>query len=109
MLEEEEEHRPINRANFRAKLQRRRRDSDQRVAMHPGSVNTALSAFLSGSLLHLSFTSLKAARHIKVAMDHISYCLGGEVLVGPKLHHIQRKYNKCQDSEVRIPFREGSG
>lgn len=51
---------PINRANFRAKLQRRRRDSDQSPAVHPGSVNAALSAFTSRSLPPLSSPSFKA-------------------------------------------------
>lgn len=51
----------INRGqkNFRAKLQRRRRDSDHSAAMHPGSVNAALSAFTSTSLPSLSPSSSK--------------------------------------------------
>lgn len=69
-----EKHSPINRANFRAKLLRRRRDSDQSAAMHPGSVNAALSAFTSPSLPSLSLSSYKAAHevHIKAVMDYIS-------------------------------------
>lgn len=43
-------------------------------AVHPGSVNTALSAFTSPSLPSLSLTSFKAAHevHIKAVMDYIS-------------------------------------
>lgn len=65
---------PINRANFRAKLLRRRRDSDQSAAVHRGSVNAALSAFTSPSLPSLSLTSFKATHeaHIKAVMEYIS-------------------------------------
>lgn len=45
------------RQNFRAKLLRRRRDRDQSVAMHPESVNAALSASTAPSLPSLSLTS----------------------------------------------------
>lgn len=71
----EEKQSPINRANFRAKLQRRRGDSDQSVAVHPGSVNAALSAFTLLSLLSLSLTSFKATHEadIKAVMDCISF------------------------------------
>lgn len=60
--------------NFRAKLLRRRRDSDQSVAMHPGSVNAALSAFTSPSLPSLSLTSFKPIHegHINSVMEDIS-------------------------------------
>lgn len=60
--------------NFRAKLLRRRRDSDQSVAMHPGSVNAALSAFTSLSLPSLSLTSFKAIHegYINSVMEDIS-------------------------------------
>lgn len=45
------------RQNFRAKLLRRRRDRDQSVAMHPESLNAALSASTAPSLPSLSLTS----------------------------------------------------
>lgn len=43
-------------------------------AVHPGSVNAALSAFTSPSLPSLSLTSFKATHevYIKAVMDHIS-------------------------------------
>lgn len=43
--------------NFRAKLLRRRSDRDQSVAMHPKSVNAALSASTAPLLPSLSLTS----------------------------------------------------
>lgn len=53
---------PINTANFRGKLPRRRGDSDQSVAVHPGSVSrAALSPFTSPLLPSLSLASFKAA------------------------------------------------
>ncbi len=65
---------PLIERNFRAKLLRRRWDSDQSAAMHPGSVNAALSAFTSPSLPSLSLTSFKATHeaHIKAVMEYIS-------------------------------------
>lgn len=65
---------PLIEGNFRAKLLRRHIDSDQSAAVHPGSVNAALSAFTSPSLPSLSLTSFKAAHkaHIKAVMENIS-------------------------------------
>lgn len=60
--------------NFRAKLLRRHRDSDQSMAMHPGSVNAALSALTSSSLPSLSLTSRTAPHEalINAVMENIS-------------------------------------
>lgn len=71
---ERQKQRSVNRANFRAKLLRRRRDSDQSAAMHPESVNAALATFTSPSLQALSLTSFKAAHEVqrKAEMEHIS-------------------------------------
>ena len=102
---------PINRANFRAKLLRRRRDSDQSGAVHPGSVNTALSAFTLPSLLSLSLKSFKATHeaHIKAVMEYISSHCERWSFGRAQSRLTEGGEQKSQRFGTTIPFKGGSG